>query len=308
MSAEQFFQVVLLPQGDFAKFLRADAKEKSALLQKLFGTDRFRKVEDWLADRRRASDKDVSAAHEGVAFLVAQVAQAAGLAEAPDELPDPAGWAGRLAAQAADAREAASALVASRRAGLESALAARARAEQLADRQRRRRDALDRKAALEASSPEVARIGAEPSGLPAAAQDQQAQVGRLEALREVAGQAEVEDGGGRPRPHARRRAFRRPGPARRRPPASARRPPAGGARARRREPGRHGASRGGPRGRRRPPGGRRLRRLRGGARQARRLARGAPHRPGEVPGGEGGSAARSAPPASTGCAPSWPPR
>jgi exonuclease SbcC len=193
MSAEQFFQVVLLPQGDFAKFLRADAREKSALLQKLFGTDRYRKVEDWLADRRRASDKDVSAAHEGVAFLIAQVAQAAGLAEAPDELPDPAGWAGRLAVQAADACEAASALVASRRAGLESALAARARAEQLADRQRRRRDALNRKTALEASSPEVARIGAEPARLPAAAQDQQAQVGRLEALREVAGQAEVEE-------------------------------------------------------------------------------------------------------------------
>ena len=64
MSAEQFFQVVLLPQGDFAKFLRADAKEKAALLQKLFGTDRFRKVEDWLADRRRASDKEVAAADE----------------------------------------------------------------------------------------------------------------------------------------------------------------------------------------------------------------------------------------------------
>ena len=46
MSAAQFFQVVLLPQGEFARFLRADAKDKEALLQKLFGTDRFRKVEE----------------------------------------------------------------------------------------------------------------------------------------------------------------------------------------------------------------------------------------------------------------------
>src|SRR5262249_23774030 len=99
MSAEQFFQVVLLPQGEFARFLRADAKDKEALLQKLFGTDRFRKVEDWLADRRRATDKEVAAAQETIAFLVAQVAQAAG-AEAPDELPDPADWARRLAGQA----------------------------------------------------------------------------------------------------------------------------------------------------------------------------------------------------------------
>ena len=57
MSAEQFFQVVLLPQGQFAQFLHADAQDKEALLQKLFGTDRFRKVEDWLAERRRATER-----------------------------------------------------------------------------------------------------------------------------------------------------------------------------------------------------------------------------------------------------------
>jgi exonuclease SbcC len=191
MSAEQFFQVVLLPQGDFAKFLRADAKEKAALLQQLFGTDRFRKVEDWLADRRRASDKEVAAAHETVALLVAQVAQAAG-AEAPDELPDPADWAARLAGQAADGRAAAAALVALRRAELETALAARAGAEALADLQRRRRDALDRRAALEAATPEIAQLGTAPTALHAAASEQQAEVGRLEALRAVARQADAE--------------------------------------------------------------------------------------------------------------------
>ncbi len=64
MSAEQFFQVVLLPQGQFAQFLHARAQEKEALLQKLFGTDRFSQVADWLADRRRATDKEVAAAEE----------------------------------------------------------------------------------------------------------------------------------------------------------------------------------------------------------------------------------------------------
>jgi exonuclease SbcC len=105
MSAAQFFQVVLLPQGEFAKFLRADAKDKEALLQKLFGTDRFRKVEDWLADRRRATDKEVAAAEEGVNELVARIAQAAG-----DSVPDSASrawqesWAAAAAATAAAER------------------------------------------------------------------------------------------------------------------------------------------------------------------------------------------------------------
>ena len=185
MSAAQFFQVVLLPQGEFAKFLRADAKDKEALLQKLFGTDRFRRVEDWLADRRRATDKEVAAAHENVARLVAQIAQAAGTA-VPDsaavlDTPGPAAppwrdalgavsvpwqadWTGRLIRTAATDRDAAAAAVALRRAGLEAALAAKAQAEQLADRQRRRRDALRRRAGLEAATPELAGLGTAAGG------------------------------------------------------------------------------------------------------------------------------------------------
>jgi exonuclease SbcC len=53
MSAEQFFQVVLLPQGQFARFLHASAQDKEALLQKLFSTDRFRAVERWRAGSGR---------------------------------------------------------------------------------------------------------------------------------------------------------------------------------------------------------------------------------------------------------------
>ena len=85
MSADQFFQVVLLPQGQFAQFLHATAQQKEALLQKLFGTDRFRRVEDWLADARRRTEREVTAATESVGRLVAKLAQAAGVPE-----PDPA--------------------------------------------------------------------------------------------------------------------------------------------------------------------------------------------------------------------------
>ncbi|MGH3248509.1 MAG: AAA family ATPase, partial [Trebonia sp.] len=194
MSAEQFFQVVLLPQGEFARFLRADAKDKEALLQKLFSTDRFRKVEDWLADRRRATEKEVATAEEGVTRLVAQVAQAAGV-PVPDETPDPAGWAARLAVRVGADGDAAAALVSLRKADLEVALGAKSHAEQLADRQRRRGDALRRQQELHTATPEIGRVGvdAEPEVFRAAGQEQQARAGRLEALRAVARQAGAED-------------------------------------------------------------------------------------------------------------------
>src|SRR6516162_7352984 len=118
MSAEQFFQVVLLPQGQFAQFLHADAEARARLLQKLFGTDRFRAVEDWLAERRRATAAEVTVADGRVDLLVAQVAQAASVAvpepaDVPGEAPEPwqAVWAADLAASAAAERDAAATVV-----------------------------------------------------------------------------------------------------------------------------------------------------------------------------------------------------
>ncbi len=87
MSREQFCQVVLLPQGDFARFLRADAEARGRLLGRLFDTHHFAAVEKRLADRRRATEAQV---REGDAELLAdahRMQQAAG--DAP-ELPEPA--------------------------------------------------------------------------------------------------------------------------------------------------------------------------------------------------------------------------
>ncbi|WP_026540178.1 AAA family ATPase [Paenarthrobacter nicotinovorans] len=49
MDREQFTRVVMLPQGDFAAFLRSKAGDRLELLQKLFGTQRFEAVERHLA-------------------------------------------------------------------------------------------------------------------------------------------------------------------------------------------------------------------------------------------------------------------
>ncbi|MFC4125596.1 AAA family ATPase [Nocardia rhizosphaerae] len=78
MSAEQFFQVVLLPQGDFARFLCAENEEREKLLEKLFDTQRFGTAEQWLADRRRAASADLDTRKQGIDRLITMVGMAAG--------------------------------------------------------------------------------------------------------------------------------------------------------------------------------------------------------------------------------------
>ncbi|MFF4849060.1 AAA family ATPase [Streptomyces sp. NPDC001194] len=78
MSREQFCQVVLLPQGEFAKFLRADEAARGRLLGRLFDTRRFAAVEALLAERRRAAEARVRAGDEKVLGTAQRLAQAAG--------------------------------------------------------------------------------------------------------------------------------------------------------------------------------------------------------------------------------------
>ncbi|WP_040869573.1 AAA family ATPase [Nocardia exalbida] len=99
MSADQFFQVVLLPQGDFARFLRAENEDREKLLEKLFDTGRFGTAEQWLADKRRAAEADLDARADGVKRLITQVGMAAGVADSvgPAEC---VGWSQDLLATA----------------------------------------------------------------------------------------------------------------------------------------------------------------------------------------------------------------
>jgi exonuclease SbcC len=157
MSAEQFYQVVLLPQGHFAQFLHADATDRQRLLQKLFGTDRFRAVEDWLADRRRTTARAVEESELAVKELAARVAQVVGSAAPPgdpDALPDPI-WVPRLAQTAAAAAAAGQAEVRGRRVELDQAQDRQRDAERLADRQRRLAEALRACDELAAAEPGV---------------------------------------------------------------------------------------------------------------------------------------------------------
>ncbi|MGW0792480.1 AAA family ATPase [Streptomyces sp. NPDC002911] len=88
MSRDQFCQVVLLPQGDFARFLRADAEARGKLLGRLFDTRRFAAVEERLAELRRAAEARVKAGDGQILALAQRIAQAAGPAAEEEALPE----------------------------------------------------------------------------------------------------------------------------------------------------------------------------------------------------------------------------
>ncbi|MGY1635032.1 AAA family ATPase [Geodermatophilus sp. SYSU D00742] len=85
LSAEQFCQVVLLPQGDFARFLRAEPEDRARLLRTLFDVGRFARAEEWLATERRSAEETLRADRHRISTLLHRVAQIADV-EVPEDL------------------------------------------------------------------------------------------------------------------------------------------------------------------------------------------------------------------------------
>ena len=104
MSADQFFQVVLLPQGDFARFLRADTGERGDLLERLFDTGRFGRIEDWFAAARREAGARLRDCDERVGQMVGRLAESARV-DAPTDA-DPS-WLAQVRDRLADVAAAA---------------------------------------------------------------------------------------------------------------------------------------------------------------------------------------------------------
>nr|WP_306422901.1 SMC family ATPase [Paenarthrobacter aurescens] len=85
MDRDQFTRVVMLPQGDFAAFLRSKANDRLDLLQKLFGTQRFEAVEHQLAQRASVAARAVQENASELKMLLDRVAaeqEQLGLADA----------------------------------------------------------------------------------------------------------------------------------------------------------------------------------------------------------------------------------
>ncbi len=62
MKRDQFSQVVMLPQGEFATFLRANSKDRRVVLEKLFESYDFGGVEDWFKNRASETREEVALA------------------------------------------------------------------------------------------------------------------------------------------------------------------------------------------------------------------------------------------------------
>ncbi|GAA1214781.1 AAA family ATPase [Prauserella alba] len=126
MTADQFFQVVLLPQGEFARFLRADTKDREELLEKLFGTQRFFEAEKWFSDRRQAKRRELNERRQSVREWLARIGQVA--REEPPE-DGAADWVADVRARAGEA-------VAAARTAADESATARQRAADVLDERR----------------------------------------------------------------------------------------------------------------------------------------------------------------------------
>jgi exonuclease SbcC len=79
LNREQFNQVMLLPQGEFARFLRARDDDRRELLTKLFGTQLYDKITTDLDRRRTEANREREEAKQAVLAAVSAAAEAAGL-------------------------------------------------------------------------------------------------------------------------------------------------------------------------------------------------------------------------------------
>ncbi|MFE7587897.1 AAA family ATPase [Kitasatospora sp. NPDC057512] len=166
MNRGQFCQVVLLPQGDFAKFLRAKAEDRATVLGRLFGTHRFRDIARWLTDHAKETGQRCDDARRAVLRDIDRIQDTAGapivdFVEQPAPTQDsidtthPAAlaWAQAVHDNATGAHQAATAVLRDARAHHSTRESRAAQVRILAERQRRHRTAAEALAALQAQAP-----------------------------------------------------------------------------------------------------------------------------------------------------------
>ena len=150
LSRSQFTQTVVLPQGKFARFLRASSDERHLLLRDVFGTRVYDDLQKELADRARGAKRAAESARADVRSAAEALIA---LLSGADGAPDPADRL-RLATAAAEVdADAVEAVLGEARAGLDARLA-RTEADLAGARERRSRAT----AALEEAKDLAARL------------------------------------------------------------------------------------------------------------------------------------------------------
>jgi len=64
LSYEQFKQIIMIPQGEFRELLTADSKTRQDILQKIFGTEGFYRVQELLEDQAKNLSQEVNNLHK----------------------------------------------------------------------------------------------------------------------------------------------------------------------------------------------------------------------------------------------------
>lgn len=109
MSAAQFAQVVLLPQGEFAGFLRADDKSRREVLERLFHVEQYKSAQTWFEERAkdaRARLEEAQGDLRGIVDrLVGALGSAAGAPPVDRSLEGIERWMGELRLDAIEVRD-----------------------------------------------------------------------------------------------------------------------------------------------------------------------------------------------------------
>ncbi|MDO5645614.1 MAG: SMC family ATPase, partial [Dermabacter sp.] len=82
LTHDQFTQTVVLPQGEFARFLRAETKDRKKVLERVFGTHLYDAIEDQFAKARQAANRDVAASQARLEAGMERVLEAAAVDDA----------------------------------------------------------------------------------------------------------------------------------------------------------------------------------------------------------------------------------
>lgn len=70
LDAKQFFQIILLPQGEFRNFLIASSNEKEKVLRNIFGTEMYQRFNEWLKEQVKKQTKQIEKQQTAADHLV----------------------------------------------------------------------------------------------------------------------------------------------------------------------------------------------------------------------------------------------
>jgi exonuclease SbcC len=88
LTRAQFLQTVVLPQGEFATFLSAESKERLAVLERIFATDLYSRIESVLDERRLDAQRQRETADRAVTTALQHVVSRLSDADLGDRVLD----------------------------------------------------------------------------------------------------------------------------------------------------------------------------------------------------------------------------